>query len=308
MKSPLQRVRQWLWPRHADTPPLRLNQRRIYVLPTTAGMMYASMLALMLVGSINYNLSLGYALTFLLAGLGVVAIVQSFRNLSGLQLSPARHVPGFASEQIHFSVLLESERPRAGLQLQLAGGSSSIQQVHGRNVTQLALPVAQRGWQTMPRLTVTTTWPLGLVRAWSHARFDDHCLAYPAPAAQAPVWPESGGEGRRPNPDEPDDFFGLRPHRSTDLPQHVAWKISARFEEQLLSKQFAAEQGEAVWFDLAYAPGASLEEKLSVLTRWVLDAHAARQSYGLKLGGLSLSPSASPEHLHTCLQALALHH
>lgn len=271
-------------------------------------MMYAAMLVLMLVGSINYNLSLGYALTFLLAGLGIVAIVQSFRNLSGLQLSPARHVPGFAGEQVQFAILLESERPRAGLQLQLAGGPASVQHVHDRNSVPLALPAPQRGWQLMPRLTLASTWPLGLVRAWSHARFDDHCLVYPAPAAQAPAWPESGGEGRRPNPDEPDDFFGLRPHRSTDLPQHVAWKISARFDEQLFSKQFAAEQGDAIWFDLAHTPGASLEEKLSVLTRWILDAHAARHSYGLRLGGLSLAPAASTEHLHACLQALALYH
>lgn len=311
MKLLPQRWRQWfsglLLPRHADRPPLRLNQRRIYVLPTTAGMMYASTLLLMLVGSINYNLSLGYALTFLLAGLGIVAIVQSFRNLSGLQLSPARHAPGFAGEQIHFGIQLESERPRAGLQLQLAGGPTSITHAHERHTVQLALPAPQRGWQRMPRLTIASTWPLGLVRAWSHARFEDRCLVYPVPAAQAPTWPASGGEGRRPNPDEPDDFFGLRPHRSTDLPQHVAWKVSARLNGQLLSKQFAAEQGEAVWFDLAHTPCTSLEEKLSVLTRWVLDAHAAHQSYGLRLGGLSLTPAAGPEHLHACLQALALY-
>jgi uncharacterized protein (DUF58 family) len=311
VKSVLQRWRQWLsgllTPRKADTPPLRLTQRRIYVLPTTAGMLYASTLLLMLVGSINYNLSLGYALTFLLAGLGIVAIVQSFRNLSGLQLAPARHAPGFAGEQIHFGVRLDTQRPRAGLQLQLLGGTPGISHVYEQDTVQLALPAAVRGWQSMPRLTIASSWPLGLVKAWSHARFQERCLVYPAPANNAPAYPASGGEGRRPNPDEPDDFFGLRPHRITDLPQHVAWKASARLDEQLLSKQFAAEQGEALWFDLAQAPGQSLEEKLGVLTRWVLDAHAARQSYGLRLGGLRVTPAASTEHLHACLQALALY-
>lgn len=270
-------------------------------------MMYASTLLLMLVGSINYNLSLGYALTFLLAGLGIVAIVQSFRNLAGLRLAPARHLPGHAGGQIHFEVQLESQRPRAGLQLQLHGGFATLSQVNEHSTVRLALPATQRGWQAMPRLTIASTWPLGLVRAWSHVRFDDRCLVYPAPAEQVPPRAHQGGEGNRPNPDEPDDFFGLRAHRIGDLPQHVAWKASARLEEQLLSKQFAAEQGETLWFDLAHTPGASLEEKLSVLTRWVLDAHAERLSYGLHLGSQRITPASGSEHLHACLQALALH-
>lgn len=311
MKTLLQRGRQWVsrWlsPRHADTPPLRLTQRRIYVLPTTAGMLYASTLLLMLVGSINYNLSLGYALTFLLGGLGVVAIVQSFRNLSGLQLAPTRHEAGFAGTQLHFGVQLISHRLRGGLQLQLAGGSTSISHVREQDILHLALPAVQRGWQTMPRLTVSSSWPLGLIKAWSYAHFNERCLAYPAPAATVPAWPISGGSGRRHNPDDPDDFFGLRAHRSSDLPQHVAWKASARLDDQLLSKQFAAEQGEALWFDLAHTPGTSLEAKLSVLTRWVLDAHAGRQIYGLRLEGLRIAPANGAEHLHACLQALALH-
>lgn len=312
MKPPLLRWRQWLSgllsPRRADTPPLTLTQRRIYVLPTAAGVMYAFTLGLMLVGSVNYNLSLGYALTFLLAGLGVVAIVQSFRNLAGLQLTPARPTPGFAGTQVHFGIHLVSERLRAGLQLVLAGGETAIAHVAAAQETvHLALPVLHRGWTAMPRLTITSTWPLGLVKAWSHVRFDERSLVYPAPAAHAPPWQTAGGAGLHLDMSEPDDFFGLRPHRSGDLRQHVAWKASARLDEQLLSKQFAAEQGALLWFRLDQAPGATLEEKLSVLTRWILDAHAAQLRYGLKLGGAELLPAAGNDHLHACLRALALH-
>lgn len=311
MTSPWQRGRQWLSdflsPRHVDTPPLRLNQRRIYVLPTAAGVMYAVTLLLMLIGSINYNLSLGYALTFLLVGLGIVAIVQSFRNLSGLAIAPARHAPGFAGGQLHFGVQLISQRRRGALRLQLAGGTPQVTHVQDHTLLQLALPAQRRGWQAMPRLTISSSWPLGLVKAWSHARFDEHCLAWPAPAAEAGSLPVSGGSGQRLNPDEPDDFFGLRPHQRSDLRQHVAWKASARLDDELLSKQFAAEQGEVLWLDLAQTAGATLEDKLSMLTRRVLDAHAGRLSYGLRLGSTALGPAAGTDHLHACLQALALH-
>ena len=67
--------------------PVVLTQRRIFILPTGAGLLYAAVLCAMLIGAINYNLSLGHALVFLLAGLGLVAMVHTFRNLLGLRIA-----------------------------------------------------------------------------------------------------------------------------------------------------------------------------------------------------------------------------
>jgi hypothetical protein len=46
-----------------------LNQRRVFALPTSAGLMFGGLLVALLLGSINYTLSLGYGLTFLMASL-----------------------------------------------------------------------------------------------------------------------------------------------------------------------------------------------------------------------------------------------
>ncbi len=46
---------------------VELTQRNVYILPTQPGFMLALTLVLLLVGSINYQLNLGYLLTFLLA-------------------------------------------------------------------------------------------------------------------------------------------------------------------------------------------------------------------------------------------------
>src|SRR5690606_3192771 len=100
---------------------------------------------------------------------------------------------------------------RAGLQLHCAGGPPLLSQVETHTSVSLAVPALQRGWQAMPRLTIASTWPLGLIRAWSYARFDERCLVYPAPAQAAPAYAASSGPGQRMQPDEPDDFFGLRP-------------------------------------------------------------------------------------------------
>lgn len=309
MKAARQRLGQLLWPRRPDASPLTLQQRRIYVLPTKAGVMYAITLLLLLIASINYNLSLGYALTFLLVGLGIVAIVHSFRNLYDLRLQTDRHTPGFAGTQLHFGITLSSDRPRNALLLQLEGKLSTPTVCHVNNSHSVQLPLLaqQRGWQAMPRLTLSTTWPLGLVRAWSHAYFDERCLAYPAPADLAPVGNPLGGPGRQHTLDEPDDFFGLRPHRRTDLRQQVAWKASARLDDALLTKQFTAEQGETLYFDLGRTPGTTLEKKLSLLTRQVLDANKTGLHYGLRLGNTQLPAATGNDHLQACLQALALY-
>ena len=48
------------------------------------------------------------------------------------------------------------------------------------------------------------------------------------------------------------------------------------------------------------------EEKLSRLTRWVLDAHASGLSYGLRLPGKKIEPANGDAHRQKCLEALAL--
>jgi uncharacterized protein (DUF58 family) len=307
LKAFLGHWRNRLWPPRQDSAPLTLSQRRIYVLPTRAGLAYAMTLMFMLIGSINYNLSLGYALTFLLAGLGIVNIVHTFRNLAGLQLSPGRHVPGFAGESLQFGVHLQSPGPRHGIRLAFRDGlaiSSTFDSEHSAHLTTAA---HKRGWQDMGRITISTSWPLGLIRGWAYARFDEQALVYPAPAQQVPPYPHASGEqGRRLEP-EPDDFVGLRAHRPGDLRQHIAWRASARLEETLLTKQFATQVGDAVCFDLSQTPGSDIEARLSVMTRWLLDAHAEGLSYSLQLGALHIASSTGEAHLQQCLRVLALY-
>jgi hypothetical protein len=58
-----------------------LVHRRVYILPARLGLLFGATLAILLIGSINYALALGFALTFLLAGLALAGIVHTARNL-----------------------------------------------------------------------------------------------------------------------------------------------------------------------------------------------------------------------------------
>jgi hypothetical protein len=68
------------------TSELFLGQRRIYILPSGPGVGFGALLLVLLVGSINYNLGLGYALTFLALSCALVDMLLTWRNLAHLRL------------------------------------------------------------------------------------------------------------------------------------------------------------------------------------------------------------------------------
>jgi uncharacterized protein (DUF58 family) len=302
--------------RPPEAVPVVLSQRRVYVLPSRAGLLYALSLLVMLIGAINYTLSLGYGLVFLLTSLGVVTILHSFRNLAGLAISVGAAEPVFVGTTARFPLILHnpSARMRHLLRLNLPGQASSFCSVPSASSTRvlLPLPASQRGWLAMPRVTIETFWPLGLVRAWSYTAPALTCLVYPQPASAvqpAPTFGDLQG-GRLPSDSGDEDFAGLKRHQPSDPPHHVAWKTVARQGPQapLQTKQFSGSAAQTLWLDWdALPPGMPVETRLSILTRWVLDAEIEGHSWGLRLPGSEIAQAHGPHHTHACLKALALY-
>ena len=79
-----------------------------------------------------------------------------------------------------------------------------------------------------------------------------------------------------------DDFAGVRAYVTGESQRHIDWKAVAR-GQPLMTKQFAAENKGAVYLDFSALRFADVEEKLSQLTLWVIEAERARQPYGLRL-------------------------
>jgi uncharacterized protein (DUF58 family) len=302
--------------RPPEAVPVVLSQRRVYVLPSRAGLLYGVSLIVMLIGAINYTLSLGYGLVFLLAGLGVATILHSFRNLAGLSITVGATLPVFAGDTARFPIILHNPdaRPRHLLRLFLPGQAAMPVTVPPGGSARVLLPqpAPQRGWLAMPRVTIETVWPLGLIRAWSYAAPALACLVYPQPASAVPPAPTFSGieGGLLPGDSGDEDFAGLKRHQPSDPPHHVAWKAVARQGPQapLQTKQFAGTAAQALWLDWdMLPPRMDVETRLSVLTRWVLDTEAAGLSWGLRLPGQEIPRAHGPDHTHACLRALALY-
>jgi len=309
------RFSNWLY---GFTPPERgtveLVHRRVYIVPARLGWFFGGTLLVLLIGSINYALSLGFALTFLLAGLGLAGMVHTARNLARIAVTAGRAEPVFAGESAQFRLFLDGraafDRP-AVLARHLGSGSQLVVDIPPRGVAEvvLAVPAQSRGRLALGRVMLETRFPLGLFRAWSYIEPDARCVVYPRPE-RSPLPPFSGeaaaGALHTPTPGS-DDFAGLRGYQRSDSPRHIAWKAVARSDE-MLTKQFAGDAAAELWLDARLLPaGLVLEQRLSRLAGWVLAAERAGAHYGLRLPGVEIPPARGEMHRAACLQALALY-
>ena len=325
-KVPARRLRRWLdrWLfqlRDAEPGEVFLNHRRVFELPSQAGLGFLMLLAILFIGAVNYSLSLGFGLTFLLAACGVIDMVLAFRNLAHLHLVPGRAAPVFAGEEARFELQLINRRrhDRFAIWLAFIGDGwpplahAADVPAQGSQTLTLSAPAAARGWLRAPRVRLQTRFPLGLVRAWSYWRPDAAALVYPRPEQEAPPLPLAGqllqdGKGSAGH----DDFAGVRGYRAGDPLKHLAWRQIARVDVALggalVTKQFDGGDASELCLDFAALPPAlDLELKLSRLARWVLEADARGLAYAFRLGATVYPAVSGAAHRQACLRALALY-
>lgn len=294
----------------------RLDRRGIYILPSRAGMLFAGAMATMLLAAVNYSLALGYMLTFLLVAVGLVSMLHTYRNLSGIVLRPGRAEPVHAGEVAEFSLTLSnpSRLARFAVQFDVPGGAQpTLHDAAGgaESIVKIALPAARRGWLAVPRIKLSTTFPLGLWRAWSYWQPAARVMVYPAaetPAAPLPPSTVADGDLTTRGIGE-EDFDAIRPYREGDSLRRLAWKAMARLSnDEPLTKSFEGSGGGELLFDWkALPPAMDVEQRLARLCRWVLIADASGQRFGLALPGVALEAGAGPAHKAGCLEALATH-
>ena len=319
--SPRARFRQWWQARLPHTATWVLGQRNVYILPTRAGFTFVATLLVMLLASINYQLNLGYALTFLLAGAGLVSMHLTHGNLRGLTLHLRPAQPVFAGEPALLEVVVHNpgnQRHALGLRFEAAGDGAADPHAglvwcdaprQGQAGVQLSLVPARRGWQAVPTLVVETLFPFGLFRAWTVWRPAARVLAWPRPEHPAPALPlgtAQHGDERASRRGEGGELDGVRPWRRGDTMRQVVWKKVARSGE-MVSRETTGNAQRELWLDWAEAHAADPELRLSRLAAWVLAADHEGLDFGLRLPGRELPPGQGDAHRRAALDLLALH-
>ena len=306
------RVGRWARKRQGTDPvTTQLRPGRVYILPTGVGIVFGIMAFAMLLGSMNYNNNLSFVLTFVLIGIGFVSMHQCQRNLVDLELTFAGTEPVFAGQTMRFGIAVtnHSKNARHGICLYRHGIESDIQDLQPgeSKVFILAIATEQRGRITLDRFGIRTLFPFELFRSWAWLHMDISALVFPRPDPHPPKPPPTMvAHGHRQHDARgEEDFAGLRKYHEGDSPRHVAWKAYAR-SGQLLSKQFAGADTSSQWFNFDDIAVNDIEQRLSILTRWVVDADRTREDYGLRLPGAEFGPAHGEAHRRACLEALAL--
>ena len=311
-------LRAWWHSRLPRTDTQLLTQRNVFILPTRAGWMFAVTLLVLLLASINYQLNLGYVLTFLLAGSGVVSMHLTHGTLRGLTLHLRPPAPAFAGSSAVLELVATSpSSARFGIGLRLLDAAESTLAwtdvpAGGQAISHVSFVPASRGLHEVPTLSAETRFPLGLFRAWTIWRPAGRLLVYPRLEAGAPALPAArpiAGGAAPSRGSQGGEIEGVRAYRRGDPLRLVAWKKAAQALEtgaELVSRDTRVSARQELWLDAAGCGALAIEDRLSRLAAWTLAAHRVGADYGLRLPGLELAPAAGAGQRAACLEALAL--
>lgn len=304
----------WWWQRLPRRAQSKLEQRNLYIVPSAAGWAFAFTLLLLLLASINYQLNLGFALTFLLAGSALASMHLTHSNLRGLTLHLRPPPAAFLGHAAQVEVIIDNAgRPRHGIGLGVAQttGRTDLTWVdvpaQNQSTVSLAWLPPQRGCLDMPVLHIETRFPFGLFRTWSLWRPDAQIWVYPQPEQPPPPLPvdESTGELRPQGLASPSvEFEGVRPWRRGDSLHHIVWKKLARSDE-LISRDAPPAGHPHLWLDWAHTQGLGTEARLSRITSWVLEARRREMPFGLRLPQQELPMAEGYAHQEEALRRLA---
>lgn len=314
------RIDGWFLSRRPPSDTLELTQRNVYIVPTPAGWMLAGTLLLLLIASINYQLNLGYLLTFLLAGCVAVGMYVCHATLRGLALRLMAPDARYAGAAAVFRVMLHNQRRSTrygiGLAVRHSGQWSwSDVPAEGSATVEVAFKPERRGLHPVPTLTAETRFPLGTFRVWTVWRPASQVLVYPAPEPNPPPLPpgeplagQAAASMLRAN--VAGEYDGVRAYRRGDPLKLVVWKRAARAQatgsEELVSRDTQQTQRQELWLDAQAAGLPGWEARLSRLCAWVLMADRLGVDYGLRVGGKVVAPSQGEAHKRRCLEVLAL--
>ena len=313
------RIDGWFLSRQPASDLLELTQRNVYIVPTAAGWLLAATLVVQLVASINYQLNLGYLLTFMITGCVAVGMHVGHATLRGLSLHLLAPEAQFAGSAAVFRVVLHNARRRVrfGIGLAVRGSGQwawTDVPAQGGATVEIAFRPERRGLHAMPALTAETRFPLGTFRVWTVWRPASQLLVYPAPEPHPPPLPvgeappasagapttRTGGAG---------EYDGVRAYQRGDSQRLVVWKKAARAQaagsDDLVSRDTRQTQRRELWLDARATGLADTEAALSRLCAWVLAADRLGLDYGLRAGGRRVAPGHGEVHQRRCLEVLA---
>lgn len=292
-----------------------IRQNRIYILPTRFGLVFIAGAILMILIGASYQNNLVNLLSYFMLSLIFIAMIQTHNNLKDIRVETVETEGGFQGADFVLTAILanDAKDPRFGIEATFRG-------LKAKSVYENFLPLLskstiklrsahlgeRRGRFPVKAVKLSSTFPLGLFRAWIWHSVDQSYYVYPAPVGSRPL--PLGGVSEYPGSQvyatRGDDFYGHRKFEVGDSPRHVDWKAHARGRPWLV-KEFGGGAPSAIDLDWNRLEGLPVEQRLSQLSLWVEEARKSKLPFGLRLPERTLPLGQGIQHAKSCLELLA---
>ncbi|MFA3789842.1 DUF58 domain-containing protein [Aliiglaciecola sp. SL4] len=304
----------WLNKRIPQASKYQLNYRSIFIFPSRFGGLFLLLCFGLFILGTNYQNNLMILLCYFLVSLFLLNLFSAYLNFAKLEIQLGKIQHGFAGEKLQIPVWFNNNKRVSHGLLKLnfwkSKNSVTVDLDESSNPVYLPMDCVTRGKLTLPRVTLTSTFPLGLISCWTHLAFTSEILVYPKPIGSKVKLFNKHDSAQLNEADTTikghDDFDSLAPYKQGEPLYHVAWKQVAK-GQGMISKQFSNQSGATGWLILASLHSPDIETKLSELCFQVIELTRNNSIFGLDLGKVKIEPNSGLEHQNACLKALALH-
>jgi hypothetical protein len=302
---------QWVKKRIRQGNPQILNSKNVYIVPSGFGWVYGVLVLSLLTGAINYQISMIFLLTFLLAIVGFVSAWEAHANIKDLSIRFISIEDAQQGKPAQLTLLIQAhQKIRFGLEFHIGSQSKIRVEKTPNQGGQIFLPIetSVRGYFSVPPIIISSQFPFGIFKVWSYARFDECYYVYPQPIDPG-FWPtpiahENYSDQLSLGQDE---IFDLKQVENPWVePNRIAWKIAAKGQGWYL-KTMSSPKGDYWLFRLRDLPIGDLETKLQHMSYWLHTAQANGYVYDMELKNSSPHFAQGEEHLKELLRQLALY-
>lgn len=275
------RMQAWLARRFQMTEQKILKQKDVLVFIYQQGYLYLVLILITFIAGINYanNLILGFC--FLVSAVLCMSFYLSFKQLHQLVIKIVMPEVGRVGQDLSIQFIIQQEQAITRyLHLRYAGQLIPI--LLQQKQQQFILPVwpDRRGRFQLERLQLYSTYPFGLVRAWSYFYVQQQSWIAP----QALLFEnETSAQLLLEQAQDMDEFQELRDFKTGDSYHAVSWKQAAR-GQGLYIKVFES-YPEQNRIDICYEhmPSSQHEEKLGLMMGLVEQCEQQQCPYRLVL-------------------------
>lgn len=298
----------WLKRRMPVLKEVQLHQRNIFILPSKFGVFFSLLNIFLFVLGINYQNNLVIILSTFCFSLFMTTMLMCYQNMAGLLIRPVTRQEYTAGQLLSIECYLSAKDIKHSVVLNYKQEPElTINSIDHQKSISITLSKRSRGTKRLPRLILSSQYPLGLFKAWANLEFEQDIVVFPAPLSYVETLTsleQSEGKHSSRKITSGDSFSGLEPYREGESLKRVAWKQLAQ-GKGMLSKQFDQTLGEPQWLDINAIEGHDLEIKISHLAYLIEYFSIKNQPYGLKLNQHVLAVSTGNIHRHQALTLLA---